>query len=312
MTEPGSDKPRGEWLNPVLLMRSQEGKFFGGEAAYTIETFIRGGSLVSEAKARGEFDAAAFVGKIDATRQSISTIRSVSDQFKAKDLIDDAELEIRTSNWTIATQKLAEASSHIYLVIKNEERDLVDQRHDRQARWTVLGISVFLLTAVAALAFALRDIWTPDMTIPVIALPVAVVVWSFVGGVAAMLQAFVGTKLPDPKPISYEWLLWRPVVGVILGSVVYLVIAGGLFVLGQVDVTTAQNRNTYVLWALAFLGGFSDKFAILVFDTVVRTVAQADDKAPSGVSDLKNESHQSKGNLDSSATLASADNTAKR
>ena len=47
--------------------------------------------------------------------------------------------------------------------------------------------------------------------------------------------------------------------------------------MGQGDATTlAQTRNIYILWALAFLGGFSDKFAILVFDNIVRTVDKSD------------------------------------
>jgi hypothetical protein len=152
----------------------------------------------------------------------------------------------------------------------------VEQKRESRARWTVLGVSIVLLLVIVALGYALRDVWEPDMSIPVVSLPVSVLVWSFVGGVAAMLQAFVGTKSGESKPVSYEWLLWRPVVGVIMGSVVYLTVAGGLIILGQGDAATlAQTRNTHVLWVLAFLGGFSDRFAILVFDNIVRAVSKS-------------------------------------
>jgi hypothetical protein len=280
MIESRNPALENEWVNPVLLTRTLEGRFLTGEAAYKVETFMREGRVETEVKASGEFDAADFVKKLQSTREDIKNIRSMSDQMKAKELIDDAELAINTSDWDLARQKLKEASGHIQLVISNQERVQTDQKRESQARWTVLGVSTFLLVVVALLAFAFRGIWTPDMSIPVISVPVSVLVWSFIGGVAAMLQAFVGTRGSESKPINYEWLLWRPVVGVIMGSVVYLAIAGGLIILGQGDATTlAQTQNTYVLWVLAFLGGFSDKFAILVFDKVVRAVSKSETKS---------------------------------
>ena len=49
--------------------------------------------------------------------------------------------------------------------------------------------------------------------------------------------------------------------------------------LGQGDAATlALTRHPYVLWALAFLGGFSDRFATLVFDNIVRTVGRSSNR----------------------------------
>jgi hypothetical protein len=142
---------------------------------------------------------------------------------------------------------------------------------------TVLSLSIFLLVIVALLSYFLRDTWTPSMSIPILALPISVIVWGFVGGVAAMLQTFVGSRRQaETERVNYEWLLWRPIVGVIMGSVLYLAIAAGLVLFGQGSFTSLANtQNHHFLWALAFLGGFSDKFAILVFDEVVRAFSKS-------------------------------------
>jgi|GEM_PF-5582199 len=277
MLESQSSNLENEWLNPVFLTRTLEGKFLTGEAAYQIETFISNGRIETKATAPGEFNPTTFADKLNSTRASLKEIRSPSDQLKAQQLIDDSEVAIRTSDWTIATQKLSDASSHIYLVTSNQEK--ADQQSERQARRTVLGVSLFLLVVVAALAYALSDIWKPELSIPVISLPVSVLVWSFIGGVTAMLQVFVGTKSGEAKLVSYEWLLWRPVVGLIMGCVVYLAIVAGLVVLGQGNAQTlTATQNPYILWVLAFAGGFSDKFAIFVFDNIVRSIGKTNDE----------------------------------
>lgn len=75
-------------------------------------------------------------------------------------------------------------------------------------------------------------------------------------------------------------MIGRPIVGVIMGSVVFLAVATSLSAIGaEVPENAAGVANTgnagqeaakpYLLWALAFIGGFSDKFAILLFDNLV-------------------------------------------
>jgi hypothetical protein len=274
------------WANPVLLTRASSDRFWRGEAGYKIETFLKDGKLVAEATQQGEFDAKAFANRMQTALENMELIEARDDRLMAQQLVAKAQDAILYSEQEQASKRLSEALTHIYLAVSEEEKqrklqedaqrvELEKEQAERKSRWTVLGISIVLLLVVGLLAYLLHGTWTPDMSISVIALPVSVVVWSFVGGVAAMLQAFVGTKRRDASErINYEWLLWRPIVGVVMGCVVYLAIAAGLVMFGEGDFTSLANtQNPYFLWALAFLGGFSDRFAILVFDNVVRTVS---------------------------------------
>ncbi|MCB0837030.1 MAG: hypothetical protein KDD99_10240 [Bacteroidetes bacterium] len=57
-----------------------------------------------------------------------------------------------------------------------------------------------------------------------------------------------------------------------MGSVVYLAIVATSTTIigGDVQANAAATASKpYLLWALSFIGGFSDKFAILLFDNLV-------------------------------------------
>ena len=101
-----------------------------------------------------------------------------------------------------------------------------------------------------------------------------------IGGVGATLYAFVGTqKQVESEPFRLDWLIGRPLVGIIMGCVVYLTVATSISALTSVDIAESaksasdagntKDAKPYLLWALAFLGGFSDKFALLLFSNLV-------------------------------------------
>lgn len=276
------------WANPVLLARTPASKFWTGQAGYKVETFIQDGKLIAEAVEKIGFDAKAFANRLQTALDNIQLIEARNDRLKAQQIIAEAQDAITNSQPETASQKLTEALTSIYLTVSEQERErkvkeennnerLRKQKEESKSRWAVLSITLVLLLVVALLGYLLRDSWTPSMTIPVISIPVSVIVWSFIGGVAAMLQAFVGSRKEYlSKPTTYEWLLWRPIVGVLMGSVVYLAIAAGLVVFGQGNFSSLANTNNpYFMWMLAFLGGFSDKFAIAIFDNVVRTFSNS-------------------------------------
>lgn len=250
----------GEWANPVLFSRALDGKLWAGEAGIQIETFLKEGKLITEAKPQGEFNADIIANRILIAKESLNRIQTYASQLKGQQIIAEAEDAITTQETQQATLKLSEASTYIHMVLSNQEKEQEREQRDRRQRWIVLGVAAFLLLLVALLGFTLRDFWTPDMSVPVVGLPISIIIWSFIGGVAAMLQAFVDSKKTKPISINYEWLLWRPIVGMIMGCVVYLAISAGLVVLGSDDISNLSNaRNQFFLWALAFMGGFSDK-----------------------------------------------------
>jgi len=312
MMRGGSKWSESAWVTPGLFTRALEGKFWAGEAGYKIETFIRDGQLVTEGKQKGDFNANTFAYRLQVILDELEHITSPDDRLKAQQLVAEIRDDIANSELEKASLKLSEVSTFTLLTIKeqiNEQKALEESekiknetlQSERIARWTVLSVAVALLMIVAVLGYALRGIWTPTMSIPVIALPISVVVWSFVGGVAAMLQAFVGTKNNKKKEVNYEWLIWRPVVGVIMGSVLYLAISAGLAILGNTDLSVSNPRNNFILWALAFLGGFSDKFAILVFDNIVRTFSKSSTETPSSESPAETSSEKAQKTNESSS-----------
>jgi hypothetical protein len=255
------------WPNVILYYRTIDSQFWSGESGYMIETFIRDGELVSEAKRTDKFNANQFAERIENANEGIKKILAEGDQAKARALIAKANDAITNQDANLAGNYLSEASEFIVTTIRNQERIQEKQQREAWSRWTVLAIAALLMFTVIGLAYFLRDDWIPEMTIPVIGIPVSVIVWSFIGGVAAILQEFVATRRSaEPPTVDYEWLLWRPVVGVVMGSSLYLAIRGGLLVLGQ----GGEVTSSYILWLLAFIGGFSDKFAELVYDMVVR------------------------------------------
>jgi hypothetical protein len=307
----GGSRSESAWVTPGLFMRVLEGKFWAGEAGYKIETFIHNGQLVTEAKQKEDFNANTFAYRLQVILDELDHITSPDDRLKAQQLVAEIRDAIANSELEKASLKLSEVSTFTLLSIKEqikEQKALEESektknetlQSERRARWTVLSVSVALLMIVAILGYALHGIWTPTMSIPVISLPISVVVWSFVGGVAAMLQAFVGTKNNKKKEVNYEWLFWRPVVGVIMGSVLYLAVSAGLAILGNTDLSVSNPRNNYILWALAFLGGFSDKFAILVFDNIVRTFSKSSTETSSSMSAAETSSEKAQKTNESS------------
>ena len=73
---------------------------------------------------------------------------------------------------------------------------------------------------------------------------------------------------------TIKWLVIRPIMGLVLGTVTYFAFSTGLFILGEERDSNSllENRNT-VFFILAFISGFSDKLAIFILDTIIGRVA---------------------------------------
>jgi len=139
----------------------------------------------------------------------------------------------------------------------------------RQARW--IGVLVSLLS-LAGIGFFLRFADTTnlngDTAPPVLGVPWCVLFWSFVGSFAAILYRFTNAgdqELEDPL----RWLFSRPLTGVVMGSITYLVIKAGFLTLGTSPREGVTLGNNDVMWLLAFLAGFSDRFAESLLQTLV-------------------------------------------
>jgi len=139
----------------------------------------------------------------------------------------------------------------------------------RKARW--IGVFVSLLS-MAGIGFFLRFANTTNLNgntaPPVLGVPWCVLFWSFVGSFAAILYRFTNAgdqELEDPL----RWLFSRPLTGVVMGSITYLVIEAGFLTLGSDPGGAATLGKNDVMLLLAFLAGFSDRFADSLLQSLV-------------------------------------------
>jgi hypothetical protein len=121
-----------------------------------------------------------------------------------------------------------------------------------------IGVAIWICT--------LRGV-TDTYEINILKLPVQVLFWSIIGSFAAILYRFThagDSELNEPL----RWLFARPLTGIIMGAVAYLVLKVGLVTI-QGDQSTASLGGKEVVWLIAFLAGFSDRFSDVLLRNVV-------------------------------------------
>ena len=106
-----------------------------------------------------------------------------------------------------------------------------------------------------------------NWVIPILSIPVTVILWSLIGSFAAMLYRF--NKSSDVEmQFPLRWLATRPVTGMVMGLIVYLLIKGVLIVSGStIPFSTLGSQE--VIWLVAFFAGFSDRFCDAVLNLIV-------------------------------------------
>jgi len=90
-------------------------------------------------------------------------------------------------------------------------------------------------------------------------IPLPVLLWSAIGSFTAILYRFNNSgeiELQDPL----RWLFTRPLTGVVMGIIAYFAVLIGLIAIGSKDLSSTVGK-TEVLWLIAFISGFSDRFA---------------------------------------------------
>jgi hypothetical protein len=101
--------------------------------------------------------------------------------------------------------------------------------------------------------------------------------WGAAGSLAAILYRFYTEKGRVRFASEVRWLIARPIIGIIMGAVVYIALVSGLVLVGGIPSTTINQTSSgstlvgriEVYWVLAFLAGFSDKFYIGIIDLLV-------------------------------------------
>lgn len=148
-------------------------------------------------------------------------------------------------------------------------------RHkDEQRR--LLWISL-LYADILILVIGVVSILVWDQRDPIIAyVPTPILEWAFIGAVVAVLYQ-LATRENTPGTRLYLWIIAKPIVGLSMGALVYFIALGGSILLGNPSGKELPSNTIYWLCALAFVGGFSDKFSMDLMDRFVSTSIKEED-----------------------------------
>lgn len=151
-----------------------------------------------------------------------------------------------------------------------------DEKKLQQRMFGVLGLYVLLLIAIIFLATTFPP---TSGLIPIIGIPISVLLWSSLGSMANMLYRFY--KHHDVEDVGQElrWYSARPLVGMIMGIVIYLVLqAGVIFLSFATSQSSSGQIKDEILWLFSFIGGFSDRFFEVVIDRVKLVAVREEDE----------------------------------
>lgn len=159
-----------------------------------------------------------------------------------------------------ATENLDQVES----VIEAYEKRKIKQR---LLRMLAVYLSVLILCGfVFFLWYARQTGISTNSVVELLGLPVPVILWSALGSFAAILYRFSiskGDEISNPM----GWLFSRPLTGVVMGSITYLIIKVGLMTFAP-GTPTGNLGTVHLMWLVAFLAGFSDRFS----DSLLRSL----------------------------------------
>ena len=121
-----------------------------------------------------------------------------------------------------------------------------------------------------------------------VGVPGLVLFWAAAGSLAAILYRFYTEKGRIRFSSEVRWLIARPIIGIIMGAVVYLALQSGFILMGQPSsnadaastTVKAQIINQQLSYVIAFLSGFSDKFYLGVINLLVTKTVRDSGKEP--------------------------------
>lgn len=155
-----------------------------------------------------------------------------------------------------------------------------DIERAKKTRASVLmGMAGVILSFIVIIAtFYWQDVeWRDIKDYPILGIPLAVLIWSFIGSFAAMLTQF--NKEPIHKfGDTLKWVIIRPVLGVVMGAAIYL----ALFSL----VLTGKSQNALLPLLVAFFVGYSDTFTFNIMASIQSVISNLFNSANSD--DIKN------------------------
>jgi len=155
-------------------------------------------------------------------------------------------------------------------LVSREERE-----QNEETRWQKWAIAVMFLYVGGLVISALLTNKNPKLLeAEVFGVPLSVILWGAAGSLAAILYRFYTEQGQIRFAAEFRWLIARPIIGIIMGAVVYLALVSGLILVSPSEPAGVAGERMKVFWIISFLAGFSDKFYLGVIDLLVaRTVS---------------------------------------
>jgi hypothetical protein len=200
---------------------------------------------------------------------------------------------------------IVERKNQVHAFIKRYE--IYIHKRKRIQKWAV-GISITLILIIFLIAILSEKIGlSSSYRIPILNIPITILMWSIIGSFTSLLYRFnKSTHLEIRNPL--RWLVTRPITGIIMGMISYLIIRAGLLTSFSID-----NVNSFitseVMLLIAFVAGFSDVFSDKLLKTVIGRLTN-DDENFDLIDQINNDHAKDKKLLDRILNWGSKDNDA--
>jgi hypothetical protein len=151
-----------------------------------------------------------------------------------------------------------------------------NEKRLQKRMFIVLALYVLLLIAIIILA---TTFGLTSGLIPIVGIPVSVLLWSSLGSIANMLYRFYKHHDVEDVELELRWYSARPLVGMIMGIVIYLVLqAGVIFLSFATSQSSSGQIKDEILGLFSFIGGFSDRFFEVMIDRVKLVAGREEDE----------------------------------
>jgi len=229
-----------------------------------------------------------------------SDTKKIQVDFKAEQLGDSENNRIEYlrksideyyENIPISLRDLPDAQGKCLELLSDAEQQLtppVSRKNIIDARLDIVRIEIeirglqisrmsFSVVAVIVYVFAIAvgGIFYAGVIIPgvgakelntqlIMGIPLPILIWGVIGSFTSMLFRAGYFPFTD-RSEAYRWLLFRPIVGVVMGVLTYLMVTAGLIVFAG----NANTQTPELLWIIAFVGSFSDNLSINLLQKVL-------------------------------------------
>jgi hypothetical protein len=177
-----------------------------------------------------------------------------------------------------------EAQSLLGTLLEIERRQGVIESllvRDRTLPGAIITFSILYILAAVALIILFVVFWghgfvvdgVSQQTLPLIGIPWPVFVWSLFGSLAAILARFLYHPFRRLREMT-QWMLLRPIQGVVFGGASYFVLDALLSLLTPFQSQTPLSMTDEAILLLSFGVGFSDRLAMIVFRWMSQTEPQ--------------------------------------